>query len=656
MLFAPARLARHSNATHRSAGAVPQWMLGPLLALLLAGCGGGGATTPAGVPPAGPAVASGHVFSGQHPVAGAAVKLYAAGDRAGVAPALLASAGSDAGGKFDIASLACPSSNSEIYYIAEGGDTGSGPNAALHLMAVLGQCGSIPQSAVINELTTSAAAYALAQFLGATGTGTALSSADQISGSPLGLEVGVRRALGLVDAGHGSPGGALPAASDCSGPGMPLNCEAELKLDTLADALTACGNGSDAASGSCIALFCAATPGASYDSVHGSCSIPALPKDTLQAALSVTLNPGTVSMQGIQAVAESALAYAPALVSAPGDWALALNFTGGGLGEPAAVAVDAGNNLWVANYNGVVSEFDAQGVPVSAKGYSGGGLEESFAIAIAADGNVWVTNEQSSPRINSGQGSLTVLAPDGSILSGDGGYQGGGLDFPLALAIDAAGNAWVANEANASISSFAPGGTARSPYTGYTGSGLGFPSGVAIDAAADVWVSNTSSDAITKLSNNGSVLSGSSGYTGGGLSGPSAIALDEQGNAWVCNYYGNSVTALSGGGQPLGGTPYGAGHFTGPAGIAVDAAGTVWVTNYHGASLSTLAGAEAATPGAALSPESGFAGGGLSLPFNPAVDQAGNVWIGNSGNNSITEFIGLAAPVRTPLSGLPARP
>lgn len=631
-------------------------MFGPALALLLAGCGGGGATTPVSVPPTGPAIASGQVFSGQHPVAGAKVKLYAAGDRAGAAPVLLASASSDAAGKFDITSLACPLPNSEIYYVAEGGDAGSGRNEALHLMAVLGQCGSIPSSAVVNELTTSAAAYALAQFLGATGAGAALASADQIGGSALGLEAGVSRALGLVDVAHGTLGGALPAASDCGGPGMPLNCEAEQKLDTLADALTACGNSADAASGSCAELFCAVTPDAGYDSVHGSCSVPALPKDTLQAALSVTLHPGTVSMEGIQAVAESAPAYAPALASAPADWALALNFTGGGLSEPAAVAVDADNNLWVANYNGVVSEFNAQGVPVSARGYSGGGLEESFAIAIAADGNVWVTNEQSSFRVNSGQGSLTVLAPDGSILSGDGGYQGGGLDFPLALAIDPAGNAWVANEANASISSFAPGGAARSPSTGYTGSGLGFPSGVAIDAAGDVWVSNTSSDAITKLSSNGSPLSGSQGYTGGGLSGPSAIALDQQGNAWVCNYYGNSVTALGPAGQPLGGTPYGAGHFTGPAGIAVDAAGTVWVTNYHGASLSALAGVGAATPGAALSPEGGFTGGGLSLPFNPAIDQAGNVWIGNSGSISITEFIGLAAPIRTPLSGLPARP
>ena len=636
---------------------VRRW--GPLL-LALTACGGGGgggaSTPPASNPPPGPAVASGRVMDGQQPVIGAVVKLYAAGTPAGVAPTLLATATTDSAGAFNIASLTCPASTSQVYYVASGGNTGSGANSAVQLLAALGECQSIPNSTNISELTTAAAAYALAQFLGADSSGTTLAHADQLSGSALGLQVAVNRALSLADVIHGSLGAAVPAAADCSGSEPKLNCAAARKLDTLANALAACVNSAGAASGGCATLFCVASPGANYGSSNHACSTPAVPTDTLQAALSIALHPGTVSSAGVYALAGTTPVFAPTLASAPNDWTLALNFSGGGLSEPEAVAVDANNLLWVANYNNVVSEFDAQGVPLSASGYSGGGLEESFGIAIAPDGAIWVSNEQSNGGVNSGHGTLTVLAPDGSVLSGSAGYSGGGLSFPVALAIDAFGYAWTANDANASVSSFGSNGAARSPAVGYSGSGLGFPSGVAVDGAANVWISNTSSNAITELNSSGAVLSGASGYTGGGLDGPSAIALDGQNQAWISNFYGDSVTALDAGGQPLIGTPYSAGGLASPAGIAVDGAGNVWVTNYHGASLSALAGTNAVTPGAALSPATGFTDGGLSLPFNPAIDQAGNVWIGNSGNDSITEFIGIAAPVRTPISGLPMRP
>ncbi len=634
--------------------------LGPLLFLAFTACGGGGdgiaSTPPDNNPPPGPAVASGWVMGGQQPVIGAVVKLYAAGASAGVAPTLLAKATTDSAGAFNIASLTCPAPTSQVYYVASGGNAGAGANSALHLLAALGECRNIPDSADVNELTTAAAAYALAQFLGADGSGTTLAHADQLSGSALGLQVAVNRALSLADVVHGSLGAAVPAVADCSGSDPKLNCVAAEKLDTLADALAACVNSAGAATNGCATLFCAASPGASYDSSSHACSIPAVPTDTLQAAVSIALHPGTISSAGVHALAGTMPVFAPSLAGAPSDWALALNFSGGGLNEPEAVAVDANNQLWVANYNNVVSEFNAQGIPLSTNGYAGGGLEESFGIAIAPDGNIWVSNEQSNGGANAGRGTLTVLAPDGSILSGSAGYNGGGLSFPVALAIDAAGNAWTANDANASVSSFSGSGTVRSPAAGYSGSGLGFPSGVAVDGVANVWISNTSSNAVTKLSNSGGALSGNSGYTGGGLNGPSAIALDAQNNAWVSNFYGDSVSALDAGGQPLVGTPYRSGAFASPAGIAVDGAGNVWVTNYHGASVSALAGVNAVTPGAALSPAAGFTGGGLSLPFNPAIDQAGNVWIGNSGNDSITEFIGIAAPVRTPISGLPTRP
>jgi streptogramin lyase len=41
----------------------------------------------------------------------------------------------------------------------------------------------------------------------------------------------------------------------------------------------------------------------------------------------------------------------------------------------------------------------------------------------------------------------------------------------------------------------------------------------------------------------------------------------------------------------------------------------------------------------------------LSSPYSVAVDGSGNVWLSNSGTNTLTEFVGLAAPIYTPLGG-----
>jgi streptogramin lyase len=91
----------------------------------------------------------------------------------------------------------------------------------------------------------------------------------------------------------------------------------------------------------------------------------------------------------------------------------------------------------------------------------------------------------------------------------------------------------------------------------------------------------------------------------------------------------------------------------------VDGNGTVWVSNYHGGSFTELAGAGSANRGTALSPSTGFgADANLVEPYAIAVDASGNVWITNFATipaagrqGTITEFIGLAAPVNTPLIG-----
>ena len=56
-------------------------------------------------------------------------------------------------------------------------------------------------------------------------------------------------------------------------------------------------------------------------------------------------------------------------------------------------------------------------------------------------------------------------------LAGDGEHRGG-ITLPKGIAIDGAGNVWLANFTNSSVSEFSKMGVAITPSTGYTSAGV----------------------------------------------------------------------------------------------------------------------------------------------------------------------------------------
>lgn len=238
----------------------------------------------------------------------------------------------------------------------------------------------------------------------------------------------------------------------------------------------------------------------------------------------------------------------------------------------------------------------------------------------------------------------------GTVLSGDNGYYSGGINWPIAVAADTNGNMWVVNNWQ-SVTLLNSSGT---PLSGANGWGVGvldFPVAVAIDSNHNAWVANQSADNITSISADGEQITSYACCNG-----PSGIAADPYGNLWVANYYGNSVSVVSTAGTILSNGIAGGG-IDHPQAIAVDGAGTVWVANYRGNNLTELSGAGAGSTGTSLSPAVGF-GSDASLlePYAIAIDASGNLWVTNFGNNTVTQFVGVATPVKTPLAGPPQAP
>jgi hypothetical protein len=275
--------------------------------------------------------------------------------------------------------------------------------------------------------------------------------------------------------------------------------------------------------------------------------------------------------------------------------------------------------------------------------YKGGGVKAPVYVAIDASGNAWIAN--------SGANSISEFSSAGVAISPSTGYMGGGLNVSGCIALDAFGNAWVANDGNNngnSISEFSSTGVAISPSTGYTGGGDDDSYSIAIDPSGNVWVTNLNSS-ISEFSSGGLPLSPgpgyhngvyNSGYIGGGLNSSFSLAMDPSGNAWVAGDGSSNISEISNSGLAVSpSTGYTGGGLNNPFSVALDSSGNVWTANESGNSISKFS-----SSGSPVSP-AGYTGGGLSYPESIAIDGSGNAWTANYNGNSISKFSSSGSPI-----------
>jgi hypothetical protein len=630
----------------RSFQAVLTVIAAGVLSCAVTGCGSGSSTTtppppPPPPPPANPGVTfSGKALAGSQAIVGATIQLYAAGTtgNGSAATSLLTNPlTTDANGAFTVpGSYSCPAAASQLYVVASGGKVGtSATNAAITLATAVGACNQLTASSqfVINEVTTAATVWALNQFLAAGANIGATATNTQ------GLSNAVATVANLANIATGSsPGAAFPANG----------ISPAAKINSLANLLNTCT--ASATSAPCDQLFASTTP-----------SGASAPSNTLDAAMNLVRNPGG-NVAALYAQSSTSSAFTPALTTAPADWTLFISYTHGGMDEPTSLGVDSTGNIWVASYGsnpaggpaiGALSEFTSTGSPVFPNGITTAALSESYGLAIDAQNNIWVTNEASPSTVNGGLGSVSVFNSSGQSISGATGYTAGGLNYPVAVAIDTNTNAWIVDFGNSHVTLLSSSGTPLSGAAGYTTDSFAFPLAVAVDSSHNAWIGDQNDSMITRVSSDGSQFLGVSCCKGA-----NALAVDQLGNVWAANFFGDSISEVSSSGAVLSsGYSDNKASIDHPQGVAIDGAGHVWIANYRGPSITELAGATASNPGQILSPTVGYAPDAKFLTaFGIAIDASGNLWVSNMADDVLTEVVGLATPIKTPLIGPPQTP
>ena len=339
---------------------------------------------------------------------------------------------------------------------------------------------------------------------------------------------------------------------------------------------------------------------------------------------------------------------------------MSLTVTGGGLSYPTALGIDSQNNVWVANQDGPLSAFTAQGKPLSATGYGAGAIAQVYGLAIDPSNNIWVTNYNGG----SGFGSVTkFLGVNDPATTGTFTSTADSICYPTAAAADTNGNIFIANEECSSATILAPNGTADHPLPRrLLRPRRQTPLPRSRHRARPL--------ALQRRQHHRPHRPPSTGYPSGQLlSHPDCcydshgLALDALGNVWVANYLNSSFSEVAPDGTVLINQQTLASGLATPYSAVIDAAQNIWFTSLDSSSILEVAGSSAALPGTELSPSTGVHGhagfgldSNLTEPFGLAPDRSGNLWVSNDGQNSLVMFFGLAAPTVTPLQPVPTAP
>jgi sugar lactone lactonase YvrE len=250
-------------------------------------------------------------------------------------------------------------------------------------------------------------------------------------------------------------------------------------------------------------------------------------------------------------------------ITAAGNVAPSTSISGSltGLDAPFYGTVDASGTLYAPNTlaNSVTTYVAGSTGDVGAASYLDGpytGLGYPAGIAVATSGDFFVCNRQAGSPYTSvteyAAGSTGNAHPVATIRG-----PSTTLTYPTAVGLDSLGYIYVSNGSSTysggSIAVFSPnsnGNIAPAREVKGTGTGLDGPAGIALDAAGNLYVANRLSQSVTVYA------AGSNGDVGPtraiagtmtGLARPTGIAVDSNGYIYVANQGTPSITVYTAG-------------------------------------------------------------------------------------------------------------
>ena len=263
------------------------------------------------------------------------------------------------------------------------------------------------------------------------------------------------------------------------------------------------------------------------------------------------------------------------ITTVAGSYGLGGNYSGDGgaatnaaLNSPSSVAVDGSGNLYIADtWNAVIRKVDTNGMITTVAGndnldwgYSGDGgpatnatLNLPSGVAVDGSGNVYIADEYNSVirKVDTNGYIWTVAGNGGYGYSGDGGMATNAtLNSPCSVAVDAAGNLYIADGGNNDIRKVDTGGiitTVAGNYGlggSYSGDGgaatnaaLACPNDVMADSAGNLYIADSGNSVIRKVDAGGMITTvAGNNILSGGYSGDGGLAIN------AAMYYPNGVT------------------------------------------------------------------------------------------------------------------
>ncbi|MGB8843961.1 MAG: hypothetical protein WCC64_23170, partial [Aliidongia sp.] len=196
----------------------------------------------------------------------------------------------------------------------------------------------------------------------------------------------------------------------------------------------------------------------------------------------------------------------------------------------------------------------------------------AFPVGVAMDaaGNIYVADDETD--------TISKIAPSGAVSVFVTADQG--LNRPESLAFDATGNLFVADSGDGTIMMITPAGVVSPFVTG----GIGQPMGLVFDAAGNLYVSDNVGNTIHKVTAAGvvSVFSDDQSF----LSSPLGMAFDAKGNLYVANLLpttqGTAITLITPQGVASSFAKFDANGLLFPAALGFDSNGNLFAATALG--------------------------------------------------------------------------